>query len=244
MADLLLTIITVTKNCEATINRTLDSVSAVKRPGVEYIVVDGASTDATLHIISSWDGLVDCLISEPDEGIYNAMNKGVRLANGRYVLFINGDDSLVADGFSVAMGAMARAQGGIICTSTLVGGVCNPTEILVAEPSLLPFFNSIPHPSSFVLRELLLCNPFSEDLRIASDYDFFLSAYLARVYFCILPVVTALHHRGGASGNIELSLREVHQVRRNRLRWRFPFFEAIVILRRFYKFAIRRKLEW
>jgi glycosyltransferase involved in cell wall biosynthesis len=243
MTDLLLTIITVTKNCEETINRTLVSVNAVKRPGVEYIVVDGVSTDATLEIILSWKGLVDHLVSEPDEGIYNAMNKGVRLANGRYVLFINGDDALIINGFSAAMDAMTRGCDGIICATTLVGGLVSPTETLRANPRRLPFFNSIPHPSSFVRRDLLLRNPLREDLRIASDYDFFLGAYLERERFFILPVVTALHQRGGASGNTELSIREINQVRRDRLGWRYPFFETIVILHRFYKFAIHRKLE-
>lgn len=243
MADLLLTIITVTKNCEATINRTLDSVSAVKRPGVEYIVVDGVSTDATLEIILSWKGLVDRLVSEPDEGIYNAMNKGVRLARGRYVLFINGDDALIIDGFSAAMDAMARRSDGIICATTLVGGLVTPSKILTAKPWCLPFFNSIPHPSSFVRRDLLLRNPLREDLRIASDYDFFLGVFLAREHFFILPAVTAWHQRGGASGNIELSLKEINQVRRDKLGWQYPFFEAIVFLHRLYKFAFHRKLE-
>lgn len=243
MADLLLTIITVTKNCEETINRTLESVNAVKRPGVEYIVVDGVSTDATLEIILSWKGLVDRLVSEPDEGIYNAMNKGVRLANGRYVLFINGDDALIIDGFTAAMDAMAKGRDGIICATTLVEGFVTPNETLTAKPRRLPFFNSIPHPSSFVRRDLLLRNPLREDLRIASDYDFFLGAYLARERFFILPAVTALHLRGGASGNIELSLKELNEVRLDRLGWRYPFYEAIVILRRFYKFVFHRKLE-
>jgi hypothetical protein len=124
-----------------------------------------------------------------------------------------------------------------------VAGLLTPTETLTAKPWRLPFINSIPHPSSFVRRDLLLLNPFREDLRIASDYDFFLGAYLAKERFFILPATTALHERGGASGNIELSLREINQVRRDRLGWRYPFFEAIVILRRFYKFVFHRKLE-
>jgi glycosyltransferase involved in cell wall biosynthesis len=241
MADLLLTIITVTKNCEATINRTLESVKAVKRPGVEYIVVDGASTDTTLKTIRSWKGLVDRLVSEPDDGIYNAMNKGVRLANGRYVLFINGDDALIVDGFSAAMNAMASGHDGIICATTLVGGLVTPAEILTAKPWRLPFFNSIPHPSSFVRRDLLSRSPFREDLRIASDYDFFLGAYLAKEHFCILPAVTALHHRGGASGNIEDSLKEIHLVRRDRLGWKYFFFEILIRFHRVYKLAMHRR---
>jgi len=241
MTELLLTIVTVTKNCAATIDRTLDSVSAVKRPGVEYVVVDGVSTDATLDAIRARGELVDWLVSEPDSGIYNAMNKGVGLARGRYVLFINGDDALVADGFSAVMDAMARGQYGIICATTLVGELASPAETLVAQPWRLPFFNSIPHPSSFVRRELLLRSPFREDLRIVSDYDFFLGTYLAGQSFRVLPVVTALHQRGGASGDVQRSQTELERVRRERLGWRYPLINSVAALYRQCKRAIRRK---
>jgi glycosyltransferase involved in cell wall biosynthesis len=232
VTELLLTIVTVTKNCDATIDRTLDSVSAVKRPGVEYVVVDGVSTDATLEAIRARGGLVDLLVSEPDSGIYNAMNKGVGLARGRYVLFINGDDALVTDGFATVMDAMAQGKDGIICATTLVGALGSPAETLVAKPWRLPFFNSIPHPSSFVRRELLLRSPFREDLRIVSDYDFFLGAYLAGQSFRVLPVVTALHQRGGASGDVQRSQAELERVRRERLGWRYPLMNGVVALYR------------
>jgi len=239
MTELLLTIVTVTKNCAATIDTTLDSVSAVKRPGVEYVVVDGGSTDATQAAIRARGKLVDRLVSEPDTGIYNAMNKGVGLARGRYVLFINGDDALVTEGFPVVMDAMVRGTDGVICATTLVGELTSPTETLVAQPWCLPFFNSIPHPSSFVLRELLLRSPFREDLRIVSDYDFFLGAYLAGQSFRVLPVVTALHHRGGASGNVQRSLAELERVRRERLGWRYLLVNGVAALYRQCKRVMR-----
>ena len=232
MNELLLSIVTVTKNCAATIDRTLESVSAVKRPGVEYVVVDGVSTDSTLEAIRARGGLVDRLVSEPDSGIYDAMNKGVGLARGRYVLFINGDDALVADGFAAVMDAMTQGQDGIICATTLVGELASPAETLVAKPWRLLFFNSIPHPSSFVRRELLLRSPFREDFHIVSDYDFFLGAYLAGQSFRVLPVVTALHQRGGASGDVLRSQEELEKVRRERLGWRYPLINGVAALYR------------
>jgi glycosyltransferase involved in cell wall biosynthesis len=241
MSELILTIITVTKNCAPTINKTLDSVRAVKRPGIEYLVIDGASVDGTLKAIHDQGELVDRLVSEPDAGIYNAMNKGVKLAKGRYVLFINGDDVIVSDGFSIVMDSLTLEQDGIICATTLVGGLDSPAEALVAKPWQLPFFNSVPHPSSFVRRELLLLNPFREDLRIVSDYDFFLGAYLAGESFRVLQVVTALHQRGGASGDVERSQAELKSVRRERLGWCYLLINCISGIYRQYKRAFSVK---
>ena len=240
MSYCLLSIVTVTKNCAATIGRTLASVVAIKVPGIEYIVVDGVSSDDTLDIVRSHGALVDYLISEPDTGIYNAMNKGAQLANGRYVLFINGDDELVSDGFPEVIRAMEKNEAEIINASTLVGDCANYSEVLVAKPWRLPFFNSIPHPSAFVSANLLRRLPFREDLRIVSDYDFFLRAYLQGCKFQVLPVVTALHKRGGASGNVAASVMELEQVRRERLGWRYPVTNAIAGLYRFGKRLVRR----
>jgi glycosyltransferase involved in cell wall biosynthesis len=221
MAKFLLTIVTVTRDCSSTIRRTLESVAAIKSPGIEYVVIDGVSTDGTLDVISGYGSLVDRLVSEPDTGIYNAMNKGVALARGRYVLFINGDDELVSTGFPAVISALADGRDPIVCGTTIVGHPDAPSETLAAKPRRLPFFNAIPHPSTFVCRELLVRWPFREDLRIVSDYDFFLRAYIAGQPFLVLPAITALHQRGGASGDSARSQAELDQVRRQRLGWRY-----------------------
>lgn len=226
MNELILSIVTVTKDCVGTIGRTLDSVEAVKQLGVEYVVVDGKSTDGTLEVIRSRGALVDRLISETDSGVYNAMNKAVGLARGRYILFINGDDELVASGFPVVMNALRQDVSEIVCAVTLAGEVDAPDVTLIAKPWRLPFFNAIPHPSSFVRRELLIRNPFREDLRIVSDYDFFLCAYLRGQKFWTLPVVTALHRQGGISSDVHRSEMEIDKVRRARLGWKYYFFNV------------------
>ncbi|AUG54568.1 glycosyltransferase family 2 protein [Thalassospira marina] len=222
----LLSVVTVTWNCAATLEKTLKSVAAVKNDKLEYLIIDGVSTDGTLELIERYRHVVDRVVSEPDDGIYCAMNKGVALARGRYILFINGDDELVADGFASAIKAMEIGKADIICAKTVVGKIDGPSEVLIAQPFRLLFFNTIPHPSSFVRTELMISKPFREDLRIASDYDFFLQAFLARKKFEILPVVTALHYRGGMSGNRELSFAEIQDIRRKRLGGTFPLIEA------------------
>lgn len=85
-------IITVTYNSAATLKDTIESVASQDYPNIEYIIVDGNSKDATQDIIRSQNGTVSKWISEPDQGLYDAMNKGIRMATGDVVGIINSDD--------------------------------------------------------------------------------------------------------------------------------------------------------
>jgi glycosyltransferase involved in cell wall biosynthesis len=93
--DLKISLITVTRNAERTLSRCIDSVIAQTYPNVEYIVVDGASTDGTLKVIDRYKQHIDLFVSEPDKGIYDAMNKGINAATGDIVGILNADDHFV-----------------------------------------------------------------------------------------------------------------------------------------------------
>lgn len=93
-------VITVTFNARDTVERTLVSVFGQKEVLTEVIVIDGASTDGTLEVLRRHEDRIDILCSEPDRGIYDAMNKGVRKATGDYLLFMNSGDVFV-DGSSL-----------------------------------------------------------------------------------------------------------------------------------------------
>lgn len=215
----LVSIITVTKNCNSTIARTLKSVAAIKSADIQYIVVDGKSDDGTLATIATYGDLVDILVSEDDTGIYNAMNKGVQLASGKYIQFINGDDELLADGFIQAKSVLKSTDADVFCCSSRIGSDGGSAEILLAQPWRLFFYNSVPHPSSYVLGETLKRYGFREDLKIASDYDLFLRLLLFGKKFTVADFVTAIHHRGGLSSNIDLSQMEIELIKRERLGW-------------------------
>lgn len=92
-----ISIITVCWNAASVLQRTIDSVAEQDYPHIEYILVDGASNDRTLELIKNAGDIVTRWITEPDKGIYDAMNKGLALATGDYVLFLNAGDEL-ADG--------------------------------------------------------------------------------------------------------------------------------------------------
>lgn len=92
-----LSIITVTYNAGQVLQRTLDALAEQDYPHIEYIIVDGASTDNTMTLVGAAGALVHKVVSEPDKGLYDAMNKGMHMATGDYLLFLNAGDEL-ADG--------------------------------------------------------------------------------------------------------------------------------------------------
>lgn len=94
MEEPLISIITVTYNAQAYVLRTMQSVFVQDMPGIEYIIMDGKSKDDTMGIVNEYRDKVSIVISEPDKGIYDAMNKALAIATGKYVLFLNAGDEL------------------------------------------------------------------------------------------------------------------------------------------------------
>lgn len=90
----IISVITVCRNAEATLESCIRSVLEQTLTGIEYLIVDGASSDGTQDILQRYRDRLDRILSEPDRGIYDAMNKGLRMARGTYVYFLNADDRL------------------------------------------------------------------------------------------------------------------------------------------------------
>ena len=90
-------VITITYNAATTLEETILSVISQTYHHIEYIIVDGASTDETLQIVDRYRNKINKVVSEPDKGLYDAMNKGVDLATGDYLIFLNAGDSFHAD---------------------------------------------------------------------------------------------------------------------------------------------------
>jgi glycosyltransferase involved in cell wall biosynthesis len=172
-------IVTVCYNSEATVRDTVESVLAQDYPNIEYIVIDGASTDATMQILEEYRDRIDVLISEPDNGIYDAMNKGILASSGEFVGMINSDD-FYSD--SVVISDLMRA----VRTS---GADAVFADLVYVDPSDLTktkrYYNSkrwkpakfrfgwMPaHPTFFIRREWYLrCGLYSLDYRIAADFE-------------------------------------------------------------------------
>jgi len=113
--DLKISLITVCLNAESTILQCIQSVFDQNFKNIEYIIIDGGSTDKTLQIINQYKDKIDILLSEPDAGIYDAMNKGIKLAGGDIIGMLNADDSFTGnDVLSMVAEAFKQSNAGII----------------------------------------------------------------------------------------------------------------------------------
>ena len=173
-----ISVITINYNNGVGLRSTIDSVVGQKCNDFEYIVIDGGSTDSSLNVIKEYSHKIDYWVSEPDGGIYNAMNKGVAHAHGDYCIFLNSGDCFYND---VVLNRFMDYN----ATEDIVVGklISQKTKkILFPSPQILSLYylysGTIPHQSSFIKTELLRKNPYDESLKIVSDWKFFLHALI------------------------------------------------------------------
>ncbi len=171
------TIITVCYNEAENIKKTLDSVIRQTFNDYEYIVVDGGSTDGTKDVIKQYESHLTWWCSEPDCGIYNAMNKGVLHATGDYVIFMNSgdwfhDDNVLENVYKSGMKAQI-IEGHTIRTDKMI------RQRQVYEDIFEHLFaDTISHQGTFIKRELLLNHPYDEKYKIVSDWKFWIETLI------------------------------------------------------------------
>lgn len=174
-----LSIITVCYNCAKTIGQTLHSVQQQTHPEIEHIVVDGGSTDITLKIIATQGSHVSKLVSEPDKGIYDAMNKGLAMATGDVIGFINADDFYPSPEVLATVAAAFASSGAECCYGDLCYVQQNDVSRVVRywkscsfRPGLFEQGWCPPHPTFFVRREVYQrLGGFNLSYKIAADVE-------------------------------------------------------------------------
>jgi glycosyltransferase involved in cell wall biosynthesis len=171
------TVVTVTYNAEQYLEQTIKSVIEQDYPNIEYIIIDGASTDGTVNIIKQYEKYITYWISEPDEGIYDAMNKGIDAATGEWINFMNAGDSFTNSNILSQFIKKVEPNKTIVCGAINV--VNDDNEILFSytpkiSKNLLEkcFCN---HQATFVKTKLLKKNPFNLHYKYAADYDFLIN---------------------------------------------------------------------
>lgn len=173
----LLSVITICRNIARTIGPTCESISGQTYPDYEWIVVDGNSTDGTLDVLSAYRERMSVLISEDDDGIYNALNKGIRAATGEWIICINGGDMLASPDVLERMAPGLNGDADIVYGDTLLareGRVVKPLRADRVEDAGKLFFvtDNINHQSAFIRRELFeRYGLYDERYAIRADYE-------------------------------------------------------------------------
>ena len=201
-----ISVVTVCFNAGRTIGHTLESVAAQTHPGIEHLVIDGGSRDDTIKIAQSFARPGLTVISEPDRGLYDAMNKGLARFSGEAVGFLNADDRF-ADHRVAADIAQGLSHADIVYGDLdFIDG--HETDRVVRQWRGTPWAKGAfskgwmpPHPTFYVRRKVVeVTGQFNLNLRIAADYDFMLRALeLGGFEHRFLPRVMVRMQTGGKS---------------------------------------------
>ncbi len=207
---LTVTVITVCFNSASTLSRALQSVADQDWPHIEHIVIDGGSSDETVEILQEFDSHLACVVSEPDNGIYDAMNKGLDRASGDVVCFLNADDHY-AHPQVLSKVATQMSELGL---DALMGDVGffheqDPSRMIRHyrsdrfHPSRLAWGWMPAHPALFLSSAVVhRVGRFKTDYRIAGDFEYIVRAFHNHALrYRHLPEVLVQMQSGGASTN-------------------------------------------
>ena len=207
-----ISIITVCFNSEKTIRDTIESVLSQSYPDVEYIIIDGLSKDNTMSIVSEYDDKISKIISEPDNGIYNAMNKGIMLATGEVVGILNSDDFYMDNNVLSRISNVFISKNVESVFSDLIyvknSDLSKGVRLYSSKnftPSLLPYGIMPAHPTFFVKREIYKkYGMFREDYKILADFELIARfLYVNRVSYCYMKGIIVKMRVGGVSTSWE-----------------------------------------
>lgn len=199
-------IITVAYQSEQTITHTIESVLAQTYEQIEYWIIDGASKDHTVDVAKHYEkameekGISYHIISEPDGGIYDAMNKGIRLATGDIIGIINSDDWYEPDAVQTAVETFEREHCDLMYANIRMHKADGSTFVKKARLRKFQTSRDWNHPTTFVKANCYKEHPF-RDLGIHDDYGFFLQMRKLDKKIVIVDKVLANFHMGGASNH-------------------------------------------
>ncbi|GGZ89280.1 glycosyltransferase family 2 protein [Algibacter mikhailovii] len=179
----LVSIITVVYNGEIHLQQTIESVRNQTYKNIEYIIIDGGSTDKTISIIKKNETTINKWISEPDKGLYDAMNKGINIANGELIGMINSDDWYESNAVEIMVKAYLENPFKTIFHADRYDVLSDGSRIIKKfnQSSIKFKYYSMTynHPSMFIARQEYKKHKYSTELIALSDYQFVLEAFLA-----------------------------------------------------------------
>jgi glycosyltransferase involved in cell wall biosynthesis len=214
----LVSIITVVFNGHKHLEKTIQSVIGQTYKKIEFIIIDGGSTDGTIEIIEKYQDYIDYWVSEPDNGIADAFNKGIRRSTGDLIGLINADDWYEPETVQTIVDNLKSFPAIYSGHMNLLN---SKTEQLVkvhkSNPDRLPQTMRVAHPSTFIpISVYKLVGEYSTEYRSAMDYDFLLRAKALHIEIVVIDKVLSNMRLGGISKNIPMILKEELMIK-NRL---------------------------
>ncbi len=224
-----ISVITVCYNAEATIESTIKSVLEQTYGNLEYLIIDGMSIDGTLEIVEQYrplfekKGMEYHVISERDNGIYNAMNKGIHMATGEWIIFMNADDtffdgSVISDLFENSVYENYDAIYGNYHRIDGQGSYFTRSNTIETLPKRMPFM----HQSIFTRTTLCRRYEFDENYHLCADYDMFFRMYADGHQFHYTERVICNYSISGISGRQRLKAQDEVISIKKRFASRFP----------------------
>jgi glycosyltransferase involved in cell wall biosynthesis len=231
MANLKVSVITVSYNSFRTIEDTIQSIINQTYPAIEYIIIDGGSTDGTIDIIKKYQNRIAYWISERDNGISDAFNKGINKASGEIIGIINSDDIYAPEALTLVVQAFIHHPeiGFIFGDQKFIDKSGKTLFIQKGDPEyqkkIVYEMPLIPHPTVFVRKEVYQqYGGFDQAYKTAMDYEFLLRIIINDVPGLYLPVILALMRLGGES-DINY-LRSYSEVRKISIRYGYNAYLA------------------
>ena len=221
-----LSIITINKNNCTGLQNTIQSVVGQTYNDLEFIIIDGDSDDGSKDVIRQHQKYIFLSISESDTGIYNAMNKGIQKATGKYCLFLNSGDILLHENALTHLFSNSFHEDIVYANQQRVG---TDSTYIIEYPKKLTFFHFyaeyLGHNSTLIKRKLFSqIGLYNEENRVVSDWEFFMLAICK--YNCsyrYLPIVFSSQDNGGISNSPQYQ-RLVKQERKEVVEKHFPLF--------------------
>lgn len=237
----LITVVTVVYNGAEFLEETIKSVIEQTYDDVEYIIVDGGSTDGTLEIIKKYDQAIDYWVSEPDKGIYDAMNKGIDLGSGDWINFMNAGDFFYA---SDTIHKVFDSKNTFVGCHVIYGDheVRYPNKRKIVKAGKVKNLwkgSQFCHQSAFVSLAYHNANKFNIKRKIVADFEFFFKVYQDSKVMKYVPVTVSNVSAGGVSDvkRIE-SILERYCCLDGKLS-RFPFYFSVIVIE-FIKLKVKR----
>lgn len=207
-----LSIITINYNSRDGLRKTIESIVNQTWQEFEYIIIDGGSTDGSVEVIKEYADRINYWVSEPDMGIYDAMNKGVVRAKGEYCLFMNSADTFY-DSTVIDHVFPLLDNTDIIC-----GQLKFPHGYIMKGPkevSMQHFYTStLPHQATFIKTQLLISEPYDTSYRIVSDWKFWIQSLIFKnaTYKTIDYIIAVFDVSGISSTHEDLRIEEQKKV--------------------------------